>query len=140
MNQLSTFKMVPLLQEIESFSEKMRELTLSLNAINENIVRDNSDNHFEYLQTKQIQTAAQLFNNFLSVTLESMSKQVENGANFKKHYESFFFQSNDFNQTILKEQDRINKLSSEMLKKRSTDSIRAQIDNFYSIYDISMKI
>jgi len=139
-DDLSLTVIEPILQEIDQFAIKMSELVHSIKAINENIVRDNSKYDFEYLQEKRIQTAVQLFSSFLIVASESLTRQIESSNAFKQYYESYFSQTNDFNQSILKTQERINNLNTDIVKKRATKSMQNQIDNFYSIYNISMKI
>ncbi|HAL81817.1 MAG TPA: hypothetical protein DCO83_05930 [Mucilaginibacter sp.] len=139
-NDISGFEMKPIRHEIEQFAIKISMLMDSIESITDDIIGKNDEYELEYLKKKQIQTGIELFKNFILVASKSMSKQIDNADAFRKHYENFFFQSDNFNEAIVKEQNRINNLNSETLKKRATESIQHQIDNFYSIYDISMKI
>lgn len=140
MDKFSPIEITAIIDEIDAFSKKMREIITSLSNINEDIDKYNGSNSTDYLKEKQIQVATQIISSFFSVTSESLSRQLESSDAFKKHYESFFLQSDSFNQSIITEQNRINNLNSEMLKKRSLESLRSQINDFYSIYNSSINV
>jgi hypothetical protein len=137
--EIAPFSVTPLIHEVKRFADEMNELIRIIDGLNENTI-NNVEGELKYQLDAQKRVAIELIKNFLLVTSESLSKQVGSVNTFKRYYENFLLQSSDFNRSIEKENERISGLNSETLKRRAVESVKSEIDNFYSIYNISMKI
>jgi hypothetical protein len=120
-----------LFSEIESKMSLLKEANERINIYVENL--ENSE-----LRSTMGKVSNEIFGNYQNVLSKILSDQINIQDRTSTYIEEFFLRSQEYNRNWISQLNHAGMIEHDSLRKRSIESLNKEMNNFYSLFQISL--